>query len=73
LFFICSSAIAQERAAVKKAAPPEPKHLTAAKQLLAHLDLGSTDYEHGTPSVKFTAPCESHADCRYQFSSRTSI
>lgn len=62
--FVGSSAIAQQRAETKKsAAPAEPKHLTIAKQLLSHLDLANTDYEHGTPSVKFTAPCESHADC----------
>jgi hypothetical protein len=63
VFFVCSSAIAQQRAETKKLAPVEPKHLTIAKQLVAHLDLTNTDYEHGTPSVKFTAPCESHADC----------
>src|SRR5262249_7115927 len=63
VFFAYSSAIAQERAEAKKPAPTEPKHLTIAKQLVAHLDLANTDYEHGTPSVKFTAPYESHADC----------
>jgi hypothetical protein len=63
VLFVYSSAIAQERAETKKPAPAEPKHLTVAKQLIAHLDLANTDYEHGTPSVKFTAPYESHADC----------
>jgi len=63
LLLLCSGAIAQQRAEMKKSAPAEPKHLTVARQLVAHLDLANTDYEHGTPSVKFTAPCESHADC----------
>jgi hypothetical protein len=63
VLFAYSSAIAQQRAEAKKPAPAEPKHLTVAKQLVAHLDLANTDYEHGTPSVKFTAPYESHADC----------
>ena len=63
LMLVCTSAIAQQHTEAKKAAPAEPKHLTAAKQLVAHLDLAATNYEHGTPSVKFTAPYESHADC----------
>ncbi|HEY2760673.1 MAG TPA: hypothetical protein VGI75_08015 [Pirellulales bacterium] len=40
-----------------------PKHLAVAQQLVAHLDLSNTNYQHGTPSVSFTAPYESHADC----------
>jgi hypothetical protein len=40
-----------------------PKHLQVAKDLVAHLDLSKTDYAHGAPSVSFTSPYESHADC----------
>src|SRR5262249_39615719 len=40
-----------------------PKHLAVAQQLVAHLDLANTNYEHGSPSVSFTAPYESHTDC----------
>jgi NlpC/P60 family len=62
LLTVCSQARAQ-RTETKKIAPTEPKHLTLARQLVAHLDLANTNYEHGTPSVKFTDPCEAHADC----------
>ncbi len=44
-------------------APAIPKHLAVAESLVANLSLANTNYEHGTPTVKFTAPVESHTDC----------
>jgi hypothetical protein len=57
MFVTCWPAIAEDRAAA------EPKHLAVAENLVTHLSLANTNYEHGKPSVKFTEPCESHADC----------
>jgi hypothetical protein len=62
LLLLTSRAALAQRAEIPKVAA-EPKHLTVAKQLVAHLDLANTNYEHGAPSVIFTAPYESHADC----------
>jgi len=62
LLTVCPQTLAQ-RAEAKKIAPAEPKHLALARQLVARLDLANTSYEHGPPSVKFTDPCEAHADC----------
>ena len=39
------------------------KHLAIAMSLVSHLDLANTNYEHGAPSVSFTAPFASHTDC----------
>jgi hypothetical protein len=41
----------------------EPKHLRAALDLVEHLSMKETTYNHGKPDVQFTAPCRSHADC----------
>lgn len=41
----------------------EPKHLAAARWLIAHLDLRNTGYEHGAGTVKFTTPFVSRTDC----------
>jgi hypothetical protein len=62
LLTICRGAQAQ-RADSSKSVAAEPKHLAVAKQMVAHLDLANTNYEHGTPSIKFTTPYESHTDC----------
>lgn len=43
--------------------PGEPKHLAAARDLLAHLDLKNTNYEHGAGNVTFSGTRESHTDC----------
>src|SRR5260221_9751080 len=40
-----------------------PKHLGEAQNLVKHLELKYTNYEHGPPNVKWTEPVESHADC----------
>lgn len=52
---VCQPAWAQREA--------EPKHLTAAKEFIEHLDLKNTGYNHGAVEVKFDSPCESHTDC----------
>ena len=40
-----------------------PKHLTEAQELVRHLDLKHTTYEHGAARVVWNGTCESHADC----------
>jgi hypothetical protein len=55
-----SHAAAQKTGGAQAAAP---KHLAIAQALVDHLDLQNTNYEHGTPSVSFKAPFESHTDC----------
>jgi hypothetical protein len=39
------------------------RHVVSAKHLVDQLALSNTDYAHGAPSVKWTAPVESHTDC----------
>lgn len=56
-----NAALAQKTA--QPAAPAIPKHLAVAENLVANLNLANTNYEHGTPTVKFTVPVESHTDC----------
>jgi hypothetical protein len=58
----CQSAVAQTTTRTL-GTTSEPTHLTVAKQFVANLDLGNTDYVHGAPRVKFTIPYESHTDC----------
>jgi hypothetical protein len=41
----------------------EPKHLADARDLVQHVDLEHTSYEHGAGTVKFAGAYESHTDC----------
>jgi NlpC/P60 family len=43
--------------------PKQPKHLAEAKDLVEHLDLKNTNYEHGAGDIKWTGTRESHTDC----------
>ena len=63
LLLVASRGAFAQRADAPKTAAAQPKHLAVAQQLVAHLDLANTNYEHGSPSVSFTAPYESHTDC----------
>ena len=40
-----------------------PKHLMAARNLVEHLDLSKTNYEHGQGNIVWTGTVESHTDC----------
>lgn len=40
-----------------------PKHLLAARNLVEHLDLNNTNYEHGQGNIVWTGTPESHTDC----------
>lgn len=40
-----------------------PKHLVDAEELVRHLELKHTNYEHGQAEIKWTGKRESHADC----------
>lgn len=40
-----------------------PKHLIEAKELVAHLDLNQTGYEHGEGHITWTGHRSSHTDC----------
>jgi hypothetical protein len=63
LFALFNEHACAQSPTIIQTASGEPKHLEVAEQLVLHLDLGNTDYSHGSPRVSFTSPCESHADC----------
>jgi hypothetical protein len=56
-------AIAGVCAAATCLAAEPPKHLTAAIDLLARLDLDNTSYRHGDPQVTWDGICQLHTDC----------
>src|ERR1041384_2177129 len=40
-----------------------PKHLLAARNLVEHLDIDNTNYEHGQGTIVWSGTIESHTDC----------
>ena len=48
---------------LRAAEPKQPKHLAEAKDLVEHLDLKNTNYEHGPGQIKCTGTRHSPTDC----------
>jgi hypothetical protein len=43
--------------------PPSPRHLAGAVDLVRHLEVRHTGYEHGKGHIQWTGTRESHTDC----------
>jgi len=60
LFLLTALCVTSLRIGAQEAVP---KHLMAARNLVEHLDLSNTNYEHGQGNIVWTGTPESHTDC----------